>query len=146
MISPAFPARILLAAGFLAGCAHSGASSRNESDEGPGATVTARDIGRRPEEPIEKYLRGRISGVQVFETPDGIAVRIRGTTTIVGSNEPLYVIDGMAVEPGPNGALTGINAYDIESIQVLKDAASTAQYGVRGANGVIVIKMKRSDG
>ena len=68
---------------------------------------------------------------------------IRGAASVNGDNAPLYVIDGVPVEPGPNGDLTGLNPYDIESIKVLKDAASTTMYGVRGGNGVIVIKTKR---
>lgn len=85
----------------------------------------------------------RFPGVVVSRTNDGgIAVRIRGTTSLIGGNEPLYVVDGIPVQPGPNGSLNGVNPYDIESIEVLKDPASTAMYGVRGANGVIVIKMK----
>lgn len=88
----------------------------------------------------------RFPGVVVTRAPDGgLSVRIRGTTSIHGSNEPLYVIDGMAIRPGPGGSLEGINPYDIESIEVLKDAASTTMYGMRGANGVIVIKTKRPD-
>ena len=73
----------------------------------------------------------------------GIAVRIRGASSFNGSNEPLYVLDGFPMTPGPGGALTGINPYDIASIDVLKDAASTAIYGSRGANGVILIETKR---
>ncbi|MBC7791209.1 MAG: TonB-dependent receptor plug domain-containing protein, partial [Anaerolineae bacterium] len=60
------------------------------------------------------------------------------------SNAPLYVVDGLAIQPGPNGSLVGINPYDIETIEVLKDAASTSMYGSRGSNGVILIKTKRS--
>jgi len=87
---------------------------------------------------------GRFPGVTVTRTPDGgVAVRIRGTTSLRGSNEPLYVIDGVAIQPGPGGSLTGINPRDIASIQVLKDPAETAVYGLRGANGVILIKTKR---
>ena len=71
-----------------------------------------------------------------------MAVRIRGGSSIQGNNEPLYIIDGIPIEPGPNGSLTGINPNDIASIEVLKDAASTTLYGVRGANGVIIIKTK----
>ena len=100
-------------------------------------TVTAEDIERAPARPIEQVLMSRFPGVQVTRTPGGIAIRIRGTTSIRGSNAPLYVIDGM-----PVGSLQGINPYDIESIEVLKDAVSTTRYGVRGANGVIVITMK----
>ena len=91
-------------------------------------------------------LSDRFPSVEVSRTPDGgIAVRIRGPTSILGSNEPLYVVDDIAVQPGPNGILSGVNPYDIESIEVLKDVASTAMYGVRGVNGVIVIKLKRPD-
>ncbi len=74
-----------------------------------------------------------------------IAIRIRGVTSIHGGNEPLYVIDGLPIQPGPGGSLAGINPYDIESIEVLKDPASTTMYGVRGANGVIVITTKQPD-
>jgi TonB-dependent SusC/RagA subfamily outer membrane receptor len=89
----------------------------------------------------------RVPGVWITRTEDGgIAVRIRGATTITGNNEPLYVIDGVAVQSGPGGSLTGVNPYDIASIEVLKDAAATSMYGARGANGVIVIKMKQPGG
>jgi TonB-dependent SusC/RagA subfamily outer membrane receptor len=104
--------------------------------------VTAEDIDRQRGESLEEILAGRISGVEVYRTPGGIAVRIRGGTSIYGSNEPLYVIDGVPVTPGPGGNLTGINPYDIESIKVLKDPVDTTMYGIRGANGVIVIKTK----
>ena len=110
----------------------------------PSSTVTSEDIERQPGQPIEQVLMGRFPGVTVERTANGgIAVRIRGTTSIRGSNAPLYVIDGVEIEPGPGGSLTGINPHDIASIQVLKDPAETALYGVRGANGVIVITTKR---
>lgn len=87
----------------------------------------------------------RFPGVWITRSADGgIAVRIRGATSVHGSNAPLYVLDGIAMQPGPNGSLSGVNPYDIESIEVLKDAASTSMYGSRGANGVIVIRTKRS--
>jgi TonB-dependent SusC/RagA subfamily outer membrane receptor len=105
--------------------------------------VTSEDLERQPGQPIEQVLMGRFPGVTVMRTPDGgVSVRIRGATSIRGSNEPLYVIDGIEIEPGANGSLTGINPHDIASIQVLKDAAETSLYGVRGANGVIVIRTK----
>lgn len=82
--------------------------------------------------------------MQVIRRPDGsIAVRIRGGTSVYGDSEPLYVIDGMTVQAGPGGALQGINPYDIVRIEVLKDIGSTAAYGVRGANGVILITTRR---
>ena len=128
--------------GLISGCAH---SSGGRPTSPPGKPiVTAEDIQRTPGEPIEKVLMGRFPGVWVARTADGgIAVRIRGTTSIVGSNEPLYVLDGVPMQPGPNGSLTGLNPYDIASIEVLKGPAETAMYGIRGANGVIVIKTKR---
>jgi TonB-dependent SusC/RagA subfamily outer membrane receptor len=109
-----------------------------------GTIVTSDDLARSPGESIEKALANRFPGVWVTPSPNGgVAVRIRGESSIYASNEPLYVIDGIAIEPGPNGALVGINPADIRSIEVLKDAIGTTMYGVRGANGVIVIKTKR---
>lgn len=106
--------------------------------------MTSADITKDPAQPIEEVLSGRFPGVEVNRTANGgIAVRIRGGSSILGSNEPLYVIDGVPINPGPGGSLAGINPYDIESIEVLKDAASTAMYGSRGSNGVILIKMKK---
>lgn len=137
---------------LASGCAHPGKTSQGQvadtTQTGPShpATVTAADIQRHPQEPIETALMGRFAGVDVTRTADGgIAIRIRGVTSILGSNEPLYVLDGIPIEPGPNGSLSGINPNDIASMEVLKDPASTARYGVRGANGVIIIKSKQAD-
>jgi len=106
--------------------------------------VSAEAIQREPGKSIEEILEGRVSGVRVTRTPDGgIAIRIRGGTSILSDDQPLYVIDGVPIQPGPNGSLTGINPYDIEKIEVLKDPAQISIYGARGANGVILIKMKR---
>ena len=96
--------------------------------------------------PIEQVLMDRFPGVMVARTPDGgISVRIRGVSSFFGSNEPLYVIDGVPMQSGSDRILTGINPHDIASIEVVKDPVGTAIYGVRGANGVIVIKTKRRD-
>lgn len=98
----------------------------------------------QPATSVSDLLRGRVSGVVVTEgAGGGVSIRIRGTTSIMGGNDPLYVVDGMPVEPNPGGSLPFLNANDIESISVLKDASATAIYGARGANGVIVIKTKR---
>jgi TonB-dependent SusC/RagA subfamily outer membrane receptor len=106
--------------------------------------VTAEDLERNPSEPIENVLQAKVPGLLVTLNADGgIAVRIRGTSSLYGGNEPLYVIDDQPITPGPGGALTGINPHDIESIKVLKDPADTGIYGMRGANGVIVITMKK---
>lgn len=83
-------------------------------------------------------------GLLVTRTPDGgIAVQIRGASSFNSSNQPLYVIDDVPMEPGPSGALTGVNPYDIESIKVLKNPSDIGIYGMRGANGVIVITTKK---
>ena len=94
-------------------------------------------------ETIADMLRGRAAGVQVREVAGGgIQVRIRGNRSFYGGNDPLYVIDDMAIQ-APDGILYHINPRDVDSITVLKDASSTAIYGSRGANGVILIKTKR---
>ena len=152
MPSPARSARATLALGVLLGllhgCAHSGTNGSEAADASERTprdpnTVTAEDIERQPGEPIEEILAGRIAGVEVRRTRDGIAVRIRGSTSLRGDSDPLYVIDGISIQPGPGGALVGISPYDIESIKVLKGPVETAIYGLRGANGVIVITTKR---
>lgn len=144
-----WPAAVLV--GVLSGCAPVKRTSQGETpdttEQRPrvGTTVTAEDIARRPGQPIEMVLQGRFAGVEVFRTAGGIAVRIRGTSSLFGSNEPLYVLDGIPIRPGPYGTLSGINPYDIASIEVLKHPGQTAMYGMRGANGVIIIKTKRPD-
>jgi len=108
-------------------------------------TVTADDVQRNPTTPIEQILSGKVAGVTVTRAPDGgLVMRIRGSASMTGPEEPLYVVDGTPITAGPGGSLTGINPYDIESISVLKDAASLTMYGSRGANGVIVIKTKKA--
>jgi TonB-dependent SusC/RagA subfamily outer membrane receptor len=108
-------------------------------------TVTADDVERNPNTPIEQILGGKVAGLTVTRGTDGsLVMRIRGSTSFNGSAEPLYVVDGSPITPGPGGGLTGINPYDIESISVLKDAASLTMYGSRGANGVILIKTKQA--
>jgi len=82
----------------------------------------------------------RFPGVTITRTPNGIAIRIRGGTSIRGANEPVYVINGIRVNPLPDGTLAGLDPRDIEMIQVLKDAVSMVTY--EGPNGVIVIKTK----
>jgi TonB-dependent SusC/RagA subfamily outer membrane receptor len=103
-------------------------------------------MDRTPVDPIERTLAAKVPGLIISHGADGsISIRIRGGSSLMGNNEPLYIIDGIAALPGPGGNLTGINPRDIASIQVLKDAAEMAYYGVRGSNGVIVIKTKHSD-
>lgn len=90
---------------------------------------------------VSDAFQGRMSGVQVESSsvPGGaVKIRVRGSSSINRSNDPLYVVDGVVRESG----LTGINSDDIQSIQVLKDASSTAIYGSRGSNGVVLITTK----
>jgi TonB-dependent SusC/RagA subfamily outer membrane receptor len=109
----------------------------------PGTTMTAQDIEGRTAGKVEEVMAGKFSGVQVYQGTDGLVVRIRGATSVYGSTEPLFVIDDMVVQPGPGGALVGINPNDIEKIEVLKDIGSTARWGIQGANGVVLITTKR---
>jgi len=140
-----------LLAGLLSGCASGNGAfvdpTLKPPTRGPegGILITSDDLDRVAVEPIEQTLAAKVPGLWISHAADGsISIRIRGVTSIYGSNEPLYIIDGIAAVPGPGGNLTGINPRDIASIEVLKDAANMAFYGVRGANGVIVIKTKHS--
>jgi TonB-dependent SusC/RagA subfamily outer membrane receptor len=131
--------------GLGAGCVHRH-DTTTPTPPRADPVLTAEDIERQPGQPIEQVLMGRFPGVTVSLAADGsVSVRIRGTTSINGSSEPLYVIDGVEIEPGPGGSLSGINPRDIATIEVVKDPAGEAMYGLRGANGVIVIKTKRPD-
>ena len=94
---------------------------------------------------IEGLLQGRAAGLQIMNTSQdpgaGAVVRIRGNSSLNGSNTPLIVVDGFPI--GDAGNLSQINPSDIESIEILKDASSSAIYGSRGANGVIIVTTKR---
>lgn len=95
----------------------------------------------QPIKQVSDALQGRVSGVQVQSSgvPGGtVKIRVRGSGSINRSNDPLYVIDGIVRESG----LTGLNPDDIQSMQILKDASSTAIYGSRGASGVVLITTK----
>jgi TonB-dependent SusC/RagA subfamily outer membrane receptor len=132
---------------FASACSSKGGSTPQTAPQPEtgraGQVVTAKDVSNTPSGSVEKTLEGRFPGVVLLKTPSGgISIRIRGAASVNGQNAPLYIIDGSPVEPGPDGDLPGLNPYDIESIKVLKDAANTTMYGVRGANGVIVIKTK----
>jgi TonB-dependent SusC/RagA subfamily outer membrane receptor len=128
--------KLPLLAVFVAGCTHSGGKPGAASaPTSQGSTVTSQDIHPAPNEPIEKVLQGR---------DGGITVTIRGQSSMIGGTQPLYVLDGVPITPGPGGSLSGISPYDIESIRVLKDPTDLTMYGSRGANGVIVIKTKKA--
>ena len=137
--------------GFATACASSsptGHASGGQSAPTPRDQVTAKDIEQHDGQPIETVLQAKVPGILVTRTADGgIAIQMRGmSSTFYGSTQPLYVVDGVPIRPGPNGELIGINPYDIETIKVLKDASETAIYGVRGGNGVIEITTKKPKG
>lgn len=145
---PPFSPRALLTCslltGAVAGCAHAGATPVDRGAD-RGSIVTSEDLERTPGATFETALMAKVPGIWVTRTSGGgLAIRIRGLNSIYGSNYPLYVIDGTAVEAGPEGAVPNINPFDIAFIQVLKDAGSTGMYGMRGANGVIIIKTKQA--
>lgn len=127
-------------------------TSLNQDDLNPGANAS-----------VDQMMVGRAAGVQInqasSEPGGGLAIRIRGSSSVNASNEPLYVIDGFPIDNSPNlgsgGAaqvgenlsprnpLNSLNPADIQSIEILKDASATAIYGSRGANGVILITTKK---
>lgn len=124
---------------------------------GASSSVSQETLSKLPVISADQALQGLAAGVQVTSssgTPGGgLTVRVRGNTSISASNAPLYVVDGVPVVSGNlqqdgfggqgGNALAGLNPNDIESIEVLKDASSTAIYGARAANGVVLISTKR---
>ncbi|MFL5608993.1 MAG: TonB-dependent receptor plug domain-containing protein [Gemmatimonadaceae bacterium] len=128
--------------------AAAGCASGNPKRELPGQpVVTADDMERSGGEPIERVLQAKVPGIIVGRSADGfISVQIRGPSSFYSGGRPLYVVDESPMEPGAGGVLAGINPHDIESIRVLKDPAELGIYGMRGANGVILITTKRPGG
>lgn len=104
--------------------------------------VDEKSIRDRPMVSAAEALQGKAAGVQVVQPsgkPGGdISVRVRGATSVLAGNEPLYVVDGV-----PTTDIRGLNPTDIESMSVLKDASSAAIYGARAANGVVLINTRR---
>jgi TonB-linked SusC/RagA family outer membrane protein len=126
-------------------------TQRKAETTGSIASVKAEELTQLPITNIAQGLQARVSGVQISQnsgSPGGnISVRIRGTNSINGNSEPLYVIDGIQISNsgGINDVspLSTINPNDIESVEVLKDASASAIYGARAANGVVLITTKR---
>ncbi len=124
-------------------------------------TVQLKDLQSVYQPNIDKLLQGQVPGLTVMTTsgaPGAVPqIRIRGTSTISGNVQPLWVVDGVILEDAVNGSVDdilnnrnliasgigGVNVDDIETISVLKDAAATAIYGTKAANGVIVITSKK---
>ena len=135
---------------------------RREDVTGSVASISVDEINQGRYTSPDQLLQGRVAGLTIVanngEPGAGLNIRLRGGTSISASNEPLIVIDGVPIDnvpltpggagvngapPPPRNPLSLINPNDIESITVLKDAAATAIYGSRGANGVILIETKK---
>ncbi|WP_439182763.1 SusC/RagA family TonB-linked outer membrane protein [Carboxylicivirga taeanensis] len=124
------------------------------------AQVTSQQMEKVRTNSVERMLQGQVAGVVVNENSEpggGVSISIRGTNSMLGGTQPLYVVDGIPIDPiqdaqGNNNSgqaqssLSFLNPNDIEKMEVLKDAAATAIYGARGANGVVVITTKQADG
>lgn len=126
---------------------------RREAKTGSITSVGADKIKDIPALSVEKMLSGKLAGVQITQNSgqpgSSSSIRIRGTSSINAGNNPLYVVDGIAIQSGDDSNMTNtsnpialINPNDIESITVLKDAAAASVYGSRAANGVILITTK----
>ncbi len=132
---------------------------RKRDMTGSSSGVSAKTIGETPATTLENALQGRMAGVNITNTSaepgGGISIQVRGATSISGSNQPLYVIDGVpqyndnnrsAAEINgfsPTNSMATLNPSDIESVEVLKDASSASIYGSRGANGVILVTTRK---
>lgn len=122
-----------------------GYGTQKKSDlTGSITSISSKEFEHQPVTRLDEALQGRASGVMVTRAagaPGGsVRIRIRGNNSLTGSNDPLYVVDGFV-----GADFNDVNADDIASVQVLKDAAATAIYGSRGANGVIIITTKTGE-
>jgi len=107
-------------------------------------TINTKELRDIPVPQITQKLQGRLAGVQINQTTgkpgQGMSVRIRGQLSVLGGSDPLWVVDGNPI----TGSIGAINPDEIETISVLKDAASTSLYGSRAANGVVLVTTKRA--
>src|SRR5690606_36431691 len=134
-------------------------TQRRQDLTGSIAKVNASDVNKIPSASFDAQLQGKAPGVQVLTNSgvpgEAIFLRVRGTTSINSSSDPLYIIDGVflnntslqniSLAGRVTSPLADLNPGDIESIEVLKDAAATAIYGSRGANGVVIITTKQGN-
>jgi TonB-dependent SusC/RagA subfamily outer membrane receptor len=152
-VRPAGRAVVMLASiGALVACASPGATARGLGRGAPAPQTAVADRGAQDSpsvdigeaKTLERLFQGRFPGVTMQSTPGGgLRLRIRGgANSFLANQEPLYVVDGIPLSPG-TGEIAFLNPYDIEKIEVLKDAPDLTLYGVRGANGVIKITTVR---
>lgn len=109
------------------------------------ASINSKDIANRNVIDATSLMQNMAAGVQVSQSTgkpgEAVRVRVRGATSLTGSNEPLYVIDGVPMDD--KSPLNGISPVDIETIDILKDASAAAIYGSRAANGVVIVTTRR---
>lgn len=143
---------------LAAGCHHTAAPAKQPAEQvnfgygmeersfstGVLGSATVEDFREMKVAHIAQLIEGRFAGVHVQRTAGGnYSIRIRGIGSFMGNGEPLFVIDGMPVEAATAQGISWLNPADVARIDILKDAASTAMYGMRGSNGVILITTKR---
>jgi TonB-dependent SusC/RagA subfamily outer membrane receptor len=133
-------APVVAVAGLVAGCA-GGTTPREPA---PKPVLTAQDLERNPDEPIERVLQAKYPGIQITRTDDGIAIQLRGPGSFYSNTAALYVVDDVPMPAGRGGGISGINPYDIQSIRVLINPEDIGIYGMRGSNGVVLITTKRA--
>ncbi|NOS91489.1 MAG: SusC/RagA family TonB-linked outer membrane protein, partial [Cyclobacteriaceae bacterium] len=117
------------------------------------AVVKSEEFQNIPSQSIDKAIQGRVSGVQMTASSGapggGMTVRVRGIGSVNASNDPLWIVDGVQLgrfgqtTQGSSNPLASINPNDIESVEILKDAASSAIYGAQAANGVVIVTTKK---
>ncbi|MDR0574073.1 MAG: TonB-dependent receptor [Tannerella sp.] len=122
-----------------------GVSLKKSDLTGAVGSVSQKVLGEKPVTSINQALQGRVAGV-LISNPDkpgsDASIRIRGINTINGTTDPIYVVDGVVMD-NHGGGFSSINLNDVASIEVLKDASSTALYGSRASNGVVLITTKK---
>ena len=133
------PLVFLFAFLFITACS----SSKGVEEVDDPNVITEDEIHETNAVSLNELIARRAPGVSIEETPDGrINVVIRGRNTFTGDETPLYVVDGIPVDPMADGSLPGVVISEIEKIEVLKSPAETARWGMRGANGVIMVTTK----
>lgn len=125
-------------AALFAGCATTGGSSVLADDE---KVVVEDEEGYNESMTLADHLQ-QVSGISVQGSGRNAQVRVHGISSMYGNNEPLFIVNGQAIEGGLSAVSSMVPVADIARISVLKTPSETSMYGVRGANGVIVIKLK----
>jgi TonB-dependent SusC/RagA subfamily outer membrane receptor len=125
------------------GCSRQAVRDPGSIEQATSATTSVRlDESASGPTTVDELLRGKVAGLQIIALPEGgYSYKIRGATS---GNEPLFLVDGIEIHPSQlHTALAGLTREDIRKVEVLKDLASTAMYGMRGAGGVVLISTKK---